>query len=182
LFSIYFPSAARVEQPEKRRLRERALRSVGGNETILLVEDEDAVRRLVRDVLEVGGYKVFEAPGGEQALELLETRLQETPIHLLLTDVVMGGMSGRELAERLQVLRPGTKALFMSGYTEDAIIRHGVFTAQASFIGKPFSPAAISAKVREVLDGTGAKPAQAGDAGEARNPGYASAPDGAKPR
>jgi PAS domain S-box-containing protein len=184
VFSIYLPSASRLEQPEKTRLRQRALRSVGGSETILLVEDEDAVRRLVRDVLEVGGYKVFEAPGGEQALELLETRLKDTPIQLLLTDVVMGGMSGRELAERLQALRPGTKALFMSGYTEDAIIRHGVFTAQAAFIGKPFSPAAISAKVREVLDGAGAKFIQAAQAdddgvgGEGRKAGLASAPDG----
>jgi PAS domain S-box-containing protein len=188
VFAIYLPAASRLDQPEKTRLRERALRSVGGSETILLVEDEDAVRRLVRDVLEVGGYKVFEAPGGEQALELLETRLKDTPIQLLLTDVVMGGMSGRELSERLQVLRPGTKTLFMSGYTEDAIIRHGVFTAQAAFIGKPFSPAAISAKVREVLDGAGAKPTQAaqaaddGRSGGGRKSGLASAPDGGKPR
>ncbi|MEO6096197.1 MAG: PAS domain S-box protein [Fibrobacteria bacterium] len=180
VFAIYLPSASRLELPEKTRLRERALRSVGGNESILLVEDEDAVRRLVRDVLEVGGYKVFEAPGGEQALELLETRLKDMPIQLLLTDVVMGGMSGRELAERLQALRPGTKALFMSGYTEDAIIRHGVFTAQAAFIGKPFSPAAISAKVREVLDGTGAKPDQTGAGGDAAKSGFASVPDDGK--
>jgi two-component system, cell cycle sensor histidine kinase and response regulator CckA len=152
-FSIYLPAAAKQERPDKSRLRERALRSVGGTETILLVEDEDAVRRLVRDVLEVGGYTVFEAPGGEQALELMEKQIKDRRIHLLLTDVVMGGMSGRELAERLKAFRPDTKVLFMSGYTEDAIIRHGVFTAKASFIGKPFSPAAISAKVREVLDG-----------------------------
>jgi len=151
-FSIYLPAASRLERPGKDRLRERALRSAGGTETVLLVEDEDAVRRLVRDVLEVGGYQVFEASGGEQALELMETRIRDTRIHLLLTDVVMGGMSGRELGERLKVLRPDVKILFMSGYTEDAIIRHGVFTAQASFIGKPFSPAAIAAKVREVLD------------------------------
>jgi PAS domain S-box-containing protein len=152
-FSIYLPAAAKQAKPGKARLRERALNSIGGSETILLVEDEDAVRRLVRDVLEVGGYEVFEAPGGEQALELLASRIKDKPVHLLLTDVVMGGMSGRELAERLNALRPDTKVLFMSGYTEDAIIRHGIFTAQASFIGKPFSPAAIAAKVREVLDG-----------------------------
>ena len=151
-FSIYLPAATKQAAPEKSRLRERALRSLGGNETVLLVEDEDAVRRLVRDVLEVGGYKVYEAPGGEQALELLESHIRDNEVHLLLTDVVMGGMSGRELAERLKATRPATKVLFMSGYTEDAIIRHGIYTAQAAFIGKPFSPAAISAKVREVLD------------------------------
>jgi PAS domain S-box-containing protein len=151
-FSIYLPAAAKQAAPEKSRLRERALRSLGGNETVLLVEDEDAVRRLVRDVLEVGGYKVFEAPGGEEALELLESHIRDNKVHLLLTDVVMGGMSGRELAERLKAKRPHTKVLFMSGYTEDAIIRHGIYTAQAAFIGKPFSPAAIAAKVREVLD------------------------------
>jgi PAS domain S-box-containing protein len=169
VFSIFLPVATKEDKPEKIRMRERALRSVGGTETILLVEDEDAVRRLVRDVLEVGGYKVFEAPGGEQALEILEKQAKDVRIHLLLTDVVMGGMSGRELAERVKAVRPGTKVLFMSGYTEDAIIRHGVFTAQASFIGKPFTPAALSAKVREVLDAAkdAAKDVEKGSAREA---------------
>jgi CheY-like chemotaxis protein len=156
-FSIFLPSASKQGRPDKERLRERALRSMGGNETILLVEDEDAVRRLVRDVLEVGGYHVLEASGGEQALELAESQTKDTPIHLLLTDVVMGGISGRVLAEKLKAKRPEIKVLFMSGYTEDAIIRHGVYTAQASFIGKPFTPAAISAKVRDVLEGSGEK-------------------------
>ncbi|MDB5047490.1 MAG: multi-sensor hybrid histidine kinase [Fibrobacteres bacterium] len=164
VFSIYLPAASKLERPERTRLRERALRSLGGTETILLVEDEDAVRRLVRDVLEVGGYKVLEAPGGEQALELVEKQAKGVHIHLLLTDVVMGGISGRVLAEKLREARPDTKVLFMSGYTEDAIIRHGVYTAQASFIGKPFSPAAIAAKVREVLDGSAEKDAAAGKA------------------
>jgi CheY-like chemotaxis protein len=99
---------------------------------------------------------VHEAPGGEHALELAE-RLKDRTIHLLLTDVVMGGISGRELAERLKAQRPKIRVLFMSGYTEDAIIRHGVYTAQAAFIGKPFSPAALTAKVREVLDAVEAK-------------------------
>ncbi|MDQ3000311.1 MAG: PAS domain S-box protein [Fibrobacterota bacterium] len=154
VFSIFLPAVSREDKPQKVGKNERALRSVGGTETILLVEDEDAVRCLVRDVLEVGGYKVFEAPSGEQALEILEKQAKDIHIHLLLTDVVMGGMSGRELAERLKAVRPRTKVLFMSGYTEDAIIRHGVFTAQASFIGKPFTPTTLSAKVREVLNGS----------------------------
>jgi PAS domain S-box-containing protein len=156
-FTIYLPATSRTGKPEKARFRERALRTMGGTETILLVEDEDAVRRLVRDVLEVGGYNVLEAPGGEQALELVEKQAKDFRIHLLLTDVVMGGISGRVLAEKLRATRPETKVLFMSGYTEDAIIRHGVYTAQASFIGKPFSPAAIAAKVREVLDAPSGK-------------------------
>lgn len=167
-FSIYLPAAGKQAVPEKTRLRERALRSLGGSETVLLVEDEDAVRRLVRDVLEVGGYKVYEAPGGEQALELLESHIRDNPVHLLLTDVVMGGMSGRELAERLKAARPHTKVLFMSGYTEDAIIRHGIYTAQAAFIGKPFSPAAIAAKVREVLDASASPSASEKGADHAR--------------
>lgn len=151
-FSILLPEAAKgAGRPLPGKIRDAVLRSAGGTETILLVEDEDAVRRLARDVLEAAGYTVHEAPGGEQALDLSE-RLKDREIHLLLTDVVMGGISGRELAERLKLKRPETRVLFMSGYTEDAIIRHGVYTAQAAFIGKPFSPAALAAKVREVLD------------------------------
>jgi PAS domain S-box-containing protein len=160
-FSILLPEAAKgTGRPDLVKLRDIALRSAGGTETILLVEDEDAVRRLARDVLEAAGYTVHEAPGGEQALELAD-RLKDREIHLLLTDVVMGGISGRELSERLKAKRPATRVLFMSGYTEDAIIRHGVYTAQASFIGKPFSPASLTAKVREVLDAVAARPGTA---------------------
>jgi PAS domain S-box-containing protein len=157
-FSIFLPEAAKgAGKPRLGKFRDTVIRSSGGTETILLVEDEDAVRRLARDVLEAAGYTVHEAPGGEQALELAD-RLKDRDIHLLLTDVVMGGISGRELSERLKVKRPATRVLFMSGYTEDAIIRHGVYTAQAAFIGKPFSPAALAAKVREVLDAVAARP------------------------
>jgi len=156
-FSIFLPEAPKGSlKPGSDVPRGLSLRASGGTETILLVEDEDAVRRLARDVLEAAGYTVLEAPGGEQALELAE-RFKDRAIHLLLTDVVMGGISGRELAERLKAKRPGTRVLFMSGYTEDAIIRHGVYTAQAAFIGKPFSPVALTAKVREVLDAVEAK-------------------------
>jgi PAS domain S-box-containing protein len=149
LFTIHLPVSTRPDRPS-RRSREKIKNGAGGTETILLVEDEDAVRRLVRDVLKVNGYDVLEANGGEQALEI--ARRKEGVIHLLLTDVVMGGMSGRELAEELRPERPDVKMLFMSGYTEDAIIRHGVLTAHTAFIAKPFSPAAIASKVREVLD------------------------------
>ncbi len=141
-FRVLLPAAAS-------RKPERPDSSARGTETILLVEDEDAVRRLVRDVLRFNGYKVLEAPGGEKALEAAERHAGA--IHLLLTDVVMGGMSGRELAERLRAERPDTRVLYMSGYTEDAIIRHGVLSSQTAFIGKPFTPLALAAKVREVL-------------------------------
>ena len=148
-FTIYLPHSTGVPRPE-RRPRPKAPSAPRGTETVLLVEDEDAVRRLVRDVLLVGGYKVLEAESGEKAMEVAAR--ESGSIHLLLTDVVMGGMNGRELAERLRPERAGLKVLFMSGYTEDAILRHGVLTAHTAFIPKPFSPAAIASKVREVLD------------------------------
>jgi signal transduction histidine kinase/ActR/RegA family two-component response regulator len=149
-FRVLLPAAADGEGARAPNRPTGKIPAAGkGTETILLVEDEDAVRRLVRDVLRFGGYTVLEAPGGGQALDVAGRH--EGPIHLLLTDVVMGGMSGRELAERLRAARPDTRVLYMSGYTEDAIIRHGVQAAQTSFIGKPFSPAALAAKVREVL-------------------------------
>jgi CheY-like chemotaxis protein len=150
IFRVLLPAAAEGEGARAPNRPTGRIPSTGkGTETILLVEDEDAVRRLVRDVLRFGGYTVLEAPGGAQALEA--AGCHEGPIHLLLTDVVMGGMSGRELAERLRAARPDTRVLYMSGYTEDAIIRHGVQAAQTAFIGKPFSPAALAAKVKEVL-------------------------------
>jgi PAS domain S-box-containing protein len=150
VFRVYLPAAAPGDEAKEPARRSGKIPAVSkGSETILLVEDEDAVRRLVRDVLQANGYKVFDAPGGEKALELAAAF--QGGIHLLLTDVVMGGMSGRELAERLTKARPSTKVLFMSGYTEDAILRHGVMAAQTAFIGKPFTPAALAAKVREVL-------------------------------
>jgi CheY-like chemotaxis protein len=122
------------------------------SETVLLVEDEPMVRRMVREVLRVEGYTVLEAIQGDDALRVCQ---QEGPvIDLLLTDVMMPGMSGRELVERAAVLRPGMKVLFMSGYTDDAVVRHGVSDAEIAFIQKPFKPAELTQKVREVL-GTG---------------------------
>jgi CheY-like chemotaxis protein len=122
----------------------------GGTETILLVEDEDAVRRLGRLVLETNGYTVVEAGDGEQALRICEQ--YPDPIHLIVTDVIMPHIGGRELADRLLALLPTLKVLYLSGYTDDAIIRHGVLDSTMAFLQKPFTNMALARKVREVLD------------------------------
>lgn len=121
-----------------------------GTETVLLVEDDAIVRSLVLEVLTTRGYQVLEAEDGQQALDLcLE---YDGPIHLLLTDVIMPGMSGRELGTRLVEICPDTRVLFMSGYTDDAIVRHGIHESDMPFLQKPFSPDALAQKVRELLD------------------------------
>lgn len=126
-----------------------------GSETILLVEDEDIVRGLARQILEQAGYNVLDARGGEEAIRLCRER--RGPIDLLLTDIVMPETSGKEVAERLTRLRPATRVLYMSGYTDDAIVHHGVLDSDVEFIQKPFTPIALARKVREVLDVTGGK-------------------------
>jgi two-component system cell cycle sensor histidine kinase/response regulator CckA len=124
-----------------------------GSETILLVEDEQAVRRLVRAVLESSGFRLLEAPSGEAALQI--ARNHDGPIHLVLTDVVMPGMRGPEFAKRLVESHPETRALFISGYTDDAVMQHGL-GPETFFLQKPFTPRALLQKVREAL---GAPPA-----------------------
>jgi PAS domain S-box-containing protein len=121
-----------------------------GTETILLVEDEDVVRRLARQILEQAGYKVIEASRGEEAIRL-GTEAGNS-IDLLLTDVVMPQMSGKEVASSLAGACPDTRVLFMSGYTDEAIVQHGVLDPNVEFIQKPFTPLALSRKVRSVLD------------------------------
>jgi CheY-like chemotaxis protein len=120
-----------------------------GHETILLVEDERIVRELIARVLRGQGYDVVEAPAGEAALK---TASELDRVDLLLTDVVMPGLSGRELSERLAALRPELRILFMSGYTDEAIVHHGVRAGEAEFLAKPFTPDALARKVRAVLD------------------------------
>jgi PAS domain S-box-containing protein len=121
-----------------------------GTETVLLAEDEDEVRALVRQVLQGGGYTVLEARDGAEALAVA-TRY-DGPIDLLVTDVVMPGVDGRGLAERLSGRYPRLKVLYLSGYTDDAVVRRGVSQEEAHFLQKPFSPAVLARKVREVLD------------------------------
>src|SRR5579863_9145574 len=121
----------------------------GGSETVLLVEDEESVRQLVRETLESKGYKVLEADNGEAALRIVSNYSDK--IDMLITDVVMPGMSGRELSARLCASRPQTKVLYLSGYTEDAIVHEGVVDPDTAFLQKPFTLQMLSRKVREVL-------------------------------
>jgi DNA-binding response OmpR family regulator len=121
-----------------------------GSETILLVEDDEAVRHLVRDILVRDGYRVLVAASPGQAVAI-SARFGGT-IELLLTDVVMPGMSGRELADVLAVSRPTMSTLYMSGYTDDALGHHGVLDEGVALVAKPFTPAALVAKLRELLE------------------------------
>jgi CheY-like chemotaxis protein/two-component sensor histidine kinase len=121
-----------------------------GRETVLVTEDEEQVRQMIRMILEMNGYHVLETGGGEEALAIYKEH--EGQIDLVMTDVVMPQMSGRELAQSLEVLHPGIKVLYMSGYTDDAIVRHGLLDHEIAFLQKPFTPDALMRKVREVLD------------------------------
>jgi two-component system cell cycle sensor histidine kinase/response regulator CckA len=146
-------------------------------ETILLVEDALRVRAVVREILEMNGYHVLEARHGAEALEISERH--QGPIHIMVTDVVMPQMSGRELAQRLAPVRPDMKVLYMSGYTDDAIVRHGVLGAGMAFLSKPFTPDALAVKVREVLETQPASSAQ--DAPPSTNGGAPPNGNGAPP-
>jgi signal transduction histidine kinase len=147
-FKIYLPCA---EAPVKEVEVEADDReSLQGTETVLLVEDEAVVREMATEILRDAGYHVLEAKHGPEAL-ILGSR-HSGAIHLMLTDVVMPQMSGRELAEQLTPLRRDMKVLYMSGYTDDAIVHHGVLDEGTAFIGKPFTPSALARKVREILD------------------------------
>jgi two-component system, cell cycle sensor histidine kinase and response regulator CckA len=150
-FKVYLPELTAPNQKTEEVTVEAPM--TAGSETILLVEDEDAVRGLARQILEQEGYSVLEASRGEEALSLCAA--YEQPIQLLLTDVVMPEISGKEVGDRLRALHPETKVLFMSGYTDEAIVHHGVLDANVEFIQKPFTPAALARKVRHVIDSNG---------------------------
>jgi CheY-like chemotaxis protein len=121
-----------------------------GTETILLVEDEDQIRAVARNILASAGYRVLEARAPLEALSISEQHTDG--IDLLLTDVVMPGMNGRLVAERVRAMRPGIRILFMSGYTDDTILHHGILEMGVAFIQKPLTPDALTRKVRQVLD------------------------------
>jgi len=120
-----------------------------GTETILLVEDEPALRSLTKRILSSAGYTVLDADSGDEALAVLAAHT--APVHLLLTDVVMPGMNGRDLATRVVAMRPGIRVLFASGYTDDALFRHGVLDDGSCFISKPYAPGELRQKIREAL-------------------------------
>jgi PAS domain S-box-containing protein len=147
-FKIYFPAAAHAARA-RLSIPYPELRTLRGSETILLVEDEEGVRVLARTILCRYGYNVLEAQSGGDAFLLCEQHT--APIDLLLTDIVMPRMNGRQLAERLLAIRPALKVLYMSGYTDDAVIRQGVENSTTAFIQKPITPEPLARKVREVL-------------------------------
>ena len=147
-FKIYLP---RVDQAPEQLAAAPAVRETPrGTETVLLVEDDDAVRTLTRKMLAAHGYTVLAAGGGAEALELAAGHTG--PIHLLVTDVVLPGMSGRDLAARFRSGRPGVKVLYTSGYTDEAIVHHGILDAGIAFLQKPFTSTTLAHKVRETLD------------------------------
>jgi CheY-like chemotaxis protein len=147
-FKVYLPRVK--DESDVDESIEIAIAQTPGNETILIVEDEEAVRYLVRQILHSKGYKVLEASNGVDALLLLE-QLSEPP-QLIITDVIMPFMSGREFADKAMTIHKTMKVLFMSGYTDDAIVQHGILDSNVAFIQKPFTTVSLANKVREVLD------------------------------
>jgi CheY-like chemotaxis protein len=147
VFKIYLPrveESAQISKPE-----ESETTDFRGSETILLVEDTTSLREMAREYLESVGYSVLVASSGAKALQ--HAKDFRGPIHLLLTDIVMPGMNGPDLARQLVSLRPGIKVIFTSGYTDDAIARQGVLDPAVAFIQKPYRPKALARKIREVL-------------------------------
>ncbi|HYN14312.1 MAG TPA: ATP-binding protein, partial [Terriglobales bacterium] len=146
-FKLYLPRVDGL--PERSQPAAAPAANCRGSETLLVVEDEEGVRVLVRDYLRMNGYTVLEAEHGEEALRLACEHSGE--ISLMITDVIMPGMNGRELAERMGILRPAIKVLYMSGYAETAVYRKGVLEPGAPFLQKPFGPPDLGRKVRDVL-------------------------------
>jgi len=154
---VYLP---RVDDPADpiEHLGDAALGAVGGTETILVVEDEAPVRAVTRQLLQRNGYTVLEAADGPAALALVDGEAGDRHIDLLLTDVIMPGMSGRELADQLRARRPNLRVLFMSGYTDDAVVRHGMLEPGLAYLEKPFRPPTLLRKVRGVLQNQDLEP------------------------
>jgi CheY-like chemotaxis protein len=150
-FRIYLPATdgSSIQQADRMTNSHVA----GGSETILIAEDEPDLRELTRIFLESFGYKVLEAGSAEQAIRTAEEF--GAPIHLLLTDVIMPGMSGRQLAENILRKDPRTKIMYMTGYTDDMVVQHKVLEPGVQLLQKPFTRAELALKVRSTLDGTG---------------------------
>src|SRR5215469_9281023 len=148
-FKIYLPAVQEPAEGPESAQRTR-VEPLGGGETVLLVEDEDMVRNVTALLLESLGYRVLEAANGQQAMRLFETSSEK--IDLLITDVVMPDMTGQEVAEALLARDPSLTVIFQSGYTDDVMVRQGIWDAQVAFLKKPFSREVLSQKVREVLD------------------------------
>ena len=148
-FQIFLPATDRLAGSDTYRARERA--PSRGTETVLLVEDEPAVRHMTQTALTGYGYTVLTAANAEDALRMITAKRGR--VDLLLTDVMMAGMSGPQLAERVRLDYPAVAVVFMSGYTSDAVLRQGIESGEANFVQKPFSTTALAAKLRHVLDG-----------------------------
>ena len=147
-FKIYLPASKKAPEEEGNKSTPKAL--LKGSETILIVDDNASIRQLIVETLKPLGYNCLEAASGEDAISVI--RKYSGKIHLLLTDVVMPGMSGRELAEKIRKERPDVKVIFMSGYTEDIIAHHGVLEKGINYISKPITPVTLTKKIRIVLD------------------------------
>jgi CheY-like chemotaxis protein len=150
-FKVYFPRYGDVAEPGRPALE--AGPAPGGTETILVVEDDEMIRSLIRDILESTGYRVLVADDPDQGMKLIGE--QQDEIHLLLTDLILPGMSGRELVDRVTKEKPEMRVLFMSGYSDEAVARHGILEPGLAFLQKPFSRDGLVRKVRDVLDSAG---------------------------
>jgi CheY-like chemotaxis protein len=148
VFRIYLPATEDDRSRSNTHFRQSQV--AGGEETILITEDEPDLRELTRIFLESYGYRVLSAGSAEQAVQVSDQFGE--PIHLLLTDVIMPGISGRQLAEKILIKRPKTKILYMTGYTDDMVVQHKVLEPGVQLLQKPFSKAELALKVRATLD------------------------------
>lgn len=150
-FKVYFPRIKEKAPAEEKKVPlQPAAKRPAAPETVLLVEDEEILSELAQDILQMKGYRVLAAHDGEEAIRLCQEH--KGPIHLLLTDLILPKMSGRDLQERIASMQPETKVLYMSGYTEAALTQQGVLDPGTAFISKPFTPSSLLHKVREVLE------------------------------
>ena len=155
---VYLP---RIDQPETVETEAATFHAPKGSETILLAEDDEMVRNVVKETLVRHGYHVLDAEGAADAQRIAD--VHRGPVHLLITDVVMPKINGRDLADRLMKRRPNLKVLYMSGYTDGAVVNNRILRKDVAFLQKPFTPAALVAKVREVLEEAAGKARRAGE-------------------